>query len=423
MTNTISFKEMKLKFKNKKSIFNTLILIYIYILFVLPNDMFQATSIDILHKSASMYYDAWIINVSILYLPIVLCGFFKIFKYKISRFLLWVLVYATCKDILIYLLGNNHYFQYDLYYTYLVSLCLFAIIADLFNDKDNIHKFIKIFTIIHLLTLLVSVVTGIGTGLYGFEKRYHSSGLSSGENAYIFALLSCYFAFMQKKKNYLLFFLCILGIVATGTRKELLYLVIIFLIFIFNEVFRKKTYYMKKLNTIHLFLILSFIIVIPILLISDNNIFSKLDISRYADVLTSIFSDGISSLLTDSSAIGRIGSIKAGISVLKTSPLIGTYFSFFDVQYYMQLFNYPTFPHSTFLFYACCLGIPICIFILYYLISLLYKAFLLRNPCFYALLYFLIHNIISGGALIDIKVVFFNIYYIYMIKKILKLND
>lgn len=418
----LEFSDFKLHFKYFKKKFDLLLVVYIFFLFLIPNDLLELTSVASFQKSDTMYYDAKIIYVSILYFPILIFGIKRIFKHKISFYILLLLMGLAIKDIIVFFSGDYHYFQFDLYYVYMVALCELSIIIDVYNNLEATDYFMKVFLLIHLITLLISVVTGMGVGTNGLEKRYHSSGIGSGETAYLLALLACYFFYVNKDKwHYLYFMTCIIGIIATGTRKEVLYILIIICIsFVVNISIKHKLFNFRRIKKHYFLLFLFFSLIFLFLVIFNSSLLTRFDIERYVDVFTGLHKNGIGSLLQDDSAQGRLDSIIAGFNVLKQSPIFGVTFSFFDVQYYMQVFNYPTFPHSTLLFYACCMGLPICFIILIWLIKMFIR--LIRNKInyVYVILYFFIHNIVSGGALINEKIIFFNLFIIYLINLYLK---
>lgn len=412
----------KLRFKYLKKYIDLLLIIYIFFLFLIPNDLLELTSVAVFQKSDTMYYDAKTIYVSILYLPIFLFGVKRIFKHKMTFCILLLLIGLAIKDVLVILFGNYHYFQFDLYYVYIVALCELSIIIEIYNNLDSTDYFMKVFLFIHLITLLISIITGIGVGTNGLERRYHSSGIGSGETAYLLALLACYFLYVNKDKWHFLYFtLCITGIIATGTRKELLYiLMIMFISFVVNIFKKQKLFSFRSIRRHYFFLFLFFVAILFVILIFNTSILTKFDIGRYVEVFTGLSNNGILSLLQDESAQGRIDSIVAGLNILNESPIFGVTFSFFDVQYYMQLFNYPTFPHSTILFYACCMGLPFCFIICIWLIKMFIKLIKNKVSYVYVVLYFFIHNVISGGALINEKIIFFNLFILYLIKLHLK---
>ncbi|MGN0160219.1 MAG: O-antigen ligase family protein [Lachnospiraceae bacterium] len=423
----IYFTKGKLQYNRSSNILELFLYLYILLLFLLPGDVFQKTAIFTFEKNWTTYfegYNAITIYVSVLYFPIMIYAFPYLYKNKISRILMVLLAVLAIKDVTILTASNSHTFQLDMYFVFFTSICLCIVINNCLRTKNDINQFMLILLFFTVSTLILSLVTGMGTSGNGFENRYHATGLASGETAYLLGMLSCYFFYYSNLEygKYLGVF-CIPCIVLTGSRKEVLYIFFIYLIYKMANLLKgKKILHRLKITKqafISIFLIAFFLLTFALL---ANNIIEKIDINRYVEVFAGLFSNGVNSLLLDKSGSGRMESILVGINVIKQYPIGGCCFSFFDVQLHMQIVGYPTFPHNSIIYYTCAMGIPIALIFIYYIIKVTIKVKKNNSPLVYILIYFFLNNFISGGANLAIKVVFMNIFLFFVIVKDLNLE-
>ncbi|MDU1312967.1 MAG: hypothetical protein E6940_02765 [Clostridium septicum] len=272
---------------------------------------------------------------------------------------------------------------------------------------------------INIVTLVISIVTGIGTGLYGFEKRYHSANLTHGETGVLMGIFSIYLLCYKKEKYTNLYAMIIIVMVfATGSRKDLLYIIIVYSLYLIINMKKILTRKIKITSNQLMIYYCVFLIGVLFILLFGKSIATKLDLERMFSAITGIFGDGTSFIASDFSGKGRIDSIESWISLIKQN-IFGVSFSFFDVQYNMQLNNYPTFPHSTMLFYYTVLG-PLILVPLYLYIKTFINLIRIKSDYIYIFIYMFIYNFISGGALLNFKSIVINIFILWVGLKIIK---
>jgi hypothetical protein len=245
--------------------------------------------------------------------------------------------------------------------------------------------------------------------------------MSSGETALYLGMFAIYlcvckddrFLFSDNKGivskyKYILAIISIILIFACGSRKDLMYSIAIIILAKVIVLLKSRKFHIKlKFTKKELCFLMFFALfaVVGVVMFAKSDYVERLNLDRMIEPILNIFSGNTEKFLkNDDSAEGRIESIVAGISILKHNFITGLNFSFFSVQYNMQKFNYPTFPHSTFLFYWCMLGVfivvPIWMYIKYFILLIKNKS-----TFAYVFLYILIHSIISGGAYLDIKTI------------------
>lgn len=399
--------------------------IYILILCFLTNDFFEFTSIKSWVTPEFINYKLYSFNFSILYIPIIVYGVYIYFhnNYNMQTKLFEFLIIVFIKDLVLFLFYNRSFLlsnlSFELYMQFIISFCMIAIIFSYNRSLDDIMNFYESFMKINIFTLLISIFTGIGTGIYGFEKRYHSSNLTHGETGVLFGIFTIYLLCYKKSKYSNLYAVFILVMVlATGSRKDLLYILLVYLIYIvlnFYKIFKTKI----KITYKQFLVYYLFIVSVIIFFIFFGDIFiKKLDLERMFSAVFGFFYEGKDFITSDYSGQGRIDSIISAINLLK-SNIFGVSFSFFDLQYNMQINNYPTFPHITVLFYYTILG-PLILIPIYLYVKLFFNLIKLKNKYIYIVIYFFIYNTASGGALLNFKSLIINIFILWAGMKIVK---
>lgn len=407
--------------------------IYLYILFLffMPNDVFKSTSLYIFDNPSNInQYEITMAYLSLLYMPLIIIGILiyiknnKILGYNILLFLFIIFL----KDVLIAtVLGNRYmisYNTYEMYWVYAVSISIMAIVFYRNNNLDLKFKFFELFGLITCLTTIFSAVTGIGVGNWEtYTSRYHASSMSSGETAYALAMFTIYLIACKndgeldnlglkftKKYRLILIITSILLIFATGCRKDLIYVIGIAFIYKLTKCFHNtKKVISKKITKYQLTSVCFIILAIMVLAFNYDSIGARLNLNRMAEPIEAIMSGNANEFLSeDDSSEGRIESIVAGLELAKNNVLTGLNFSFYDMQYNLQRYNYPTFPHSTILYYYCICGVLIIIPVYLY-IKTFYNLIKLKSTFLYVFLHFFIHNTISGGAYLDIKSIIQNL--------------
>jgi hypothetical protein len=403
--------------------FKNLILFYCLFLIILPNDFYSITSIYDMEKPPFVHYYLYSFYFSMLYLPIVIGGIVSLFIKKNNYFNLLIFFFSVIfiKDIFLYINYYNEvtmFFSWELYFQVAISLCfLFVTFSSKDHENNNLWLIFSVFTI---LGVYISAVTGLGTGMYEFENRYTAPNLSHGETSYLITLFVIYLVFYKrlKYKSYLVL-IAIGSVILTGSRKDLIYIFLFLILFLLTKK-KEIIVKVKKLSVLKFYF--GFISGVTLIVIGTIKILTSSEFDRIKEPFYYLFRGRLFEyILTDSSGLGRIDSFTAAINILVDNPL-GLYFSFFNSQMQMQLHGYPTFAHSTLLFYTVIIGLlifPIALFLL----NLLVKLIKYRSNFLYPLLYFILYNSISGGALLDYKVILINIFFLGYTLQIVKKEE
>lgn len=373
--------------------------LYFAFIIAMPYDVFSSTAIIKLEQPASMiYYRVSVFYLSVLFIPFIIFSVFRIGKrfehIKIRPLLLIVLL--ALKDVFGALVGaysNPEFYWFSTYGNYIIASLYFICVASVY--RNDIDKFLKIYALVNIATLLFSIASGIGQEV--LSGRSHMSALHHGETAAVLSILTLYFAIKNEKSiNWWVLGTGFLLILATGNRKDLAFI----LICLFAFLVRKRT-----LGKIRRVLRSSFVLafyglagVLVVTVTAGNRFLSLIDISRYIDMIFSIRNQGLTGFITgDGSFLGRIDSIRAGMSVAGDHPILGSLFSLVNCQMNMQHYGYPTFPHSTVLYLYCVMGV-FAIIPVYSFIKTGIKLFKHNQPLQYTFIYIIIRDVISGGA-------------------------
>lgn len=406
----------------KKVKFKDLMYYYLLFLFVLPDDFYRLTAIKNFYPPENIIYKIFFFHFSYLFTPIILYGVYLYWKeneYMQSN----IFIFLMCifiKDLILTLLGNSYLFinmSWELYGQMLVSISSVCIIFSKNKSSDELLKFWETFSIITIITLIISIITGIGTTAWT-GNRYHASNLTYGETGLLIGLFITYLLCVKDNQYKFIYSgISLVLLIATGSRKDIIYVLIVYVIYILNNVTSIKNLKIKttfKSLAIHFFMVL---LVGGMIIIRGNDLLEKLEVERTMNAINGLLTEGIHYIIEDSSGEGRIESIKSGIDVIKDNPL-GVTFSFYNSQENMQLKQYPTFAHVSVIFYYIILG-PLGIYIFYQYIKNYYHLNKIHNNFKYIYLYFIIYNCISGGALLNFKILISNIFILWIGNKLI----
>ena len=373
--------------------------LYFAFIIAMPYDVFSMTSIISLEQPSYITsYRVSVFYFSLLFLPFVIYGLFYAFRKnpKICIHPLLFIFTLVFKDIVAYLFGvisSPQLYWLSTYGNYITASLFFICVVTLYGDE--IDDFIKIYAIINILTLLFSVFSGIGQEI--ISGRSHMSALHQGESAVVLSILAVYFGFKQKDKlNWIPIVFGVVLILATGNRKDIAYVILCVLIFMLRK---RSLIPGKKSTRDHILISLAIVIVgVFVIIGSGNRLLSLFDFNRYTKAFLGIGNQGVLNFISgDDSFIGRINSFKAGIEVIKDSPILGGMFSLVDCQKRIQTYGYPTFPHSTILYLYCVMGLLAIVPIALYVKTGI-KLVKLNHPLQYVFIYIFIRDSISGGA-------------------------
>lgn len=396
---------------------------YCMILLFLPNEIVEATSIYTITTPQQVRYEYASFFFSFLLIPAIIYACTIRNKTQAIHFDL-IIIAILIKDFL-YL----HFFKYNQEIDYnfsfdFVLLSAWSIVCIIFsntgnNDSRSPELFFERYFILAFFTQLLRFFLGLSTG-----GRYGAIGLSVGGTGYLaglFIVYSLYYRnFNNKMKIYT--FLAFISIVLSGQRSNLLFLLLFCGIYVFKICLEKKS---TKENTERIFYLVAttellFLLFVPLLF--SNILLFKIEhfefINRVIEAATSYFNGSIESM---DSVEGRFQSFDAGIDIANEFPL-GLTNNFYELQYRMLLYNYPTFPHNTLL---CCylLWSPfITLFCILYLIKLFIDLWRIKSGLMWPLLYIILFNTITGSVFIYYPYLVINLFFISLAKRKISKN-
>lgn len=400
---------------------------YVALLFLMPDDVFRITSLWTFVSPPDINYHWNDFSFSVLYLPLFCMGLYYYFSRKRlmqSRILLFIL-FLVLKDILLVCFGDSYILDncsFEWYLQFFVASCALFVVFALDEEKGDVPLFVYITLALTLATLLASVLMHNTPGVYDYVNRFSSTNMAHGETSFLLAVgMIVALADGRVKHRVLLVAICLAGIIATGTRKDMVFLAATLVLNLCVRVkkgellgkLKKETVRRRSHLEILLSIALAFAVVLVVVALSGK-LAEIVNIERFTDLLSGLLGKGESGLSSDSSMQGRLGSLASGLAVLKDHWLFGLNFSFFDLQYNMQQSGYPTFPHFTWLFCWLIMGIAVVV-----PIGMLIKAtgILARynDPFAYVGLYMLLYFAVSGGAWWSFKVLLFIMYLFWLL--------
>ncbi|WP_296879683.1 O-antigen ligase family protein [Thomasclavelia sp.] len=419
----LTLNKYKLKFSKLKKID-----IYWFILLSLPNDIFQYTSMYIFRQPNSQtYYRLTETYVSILYIPLIIVGVLYLIKNKNAKKIFLYFIILILKDMI----NFSYYFANDFEIMFLGTYCQFFLalflvfsIFELYRTIQENEYFLELFFLTNILSMIISLATGIGNqiGTGDTINRYIIASLGSGESAVVLSLATVYFTTIKEstKGSFIIFFCGIVLIMLTGCRKDIFYVFFIYVIYQLKSKFEKGIVIRRKKIIFFLlfFLVLIICIIFSLLFFDVTELLSRIEINRFSEMFDRLFSgEFLDYLLADDSANGRIASIIAGFSVINQHPFVGQFFSTFYLQIKMQLFGYPTFPHSSIIWLYSVMGIFSFIIIFAYIRNFV-RLVRIKSSYAYLFAYIIIRETISGGQNISLKYLIIMIFLLMFSNKI-----
>lgn len=403
----------------------SLLLSYVALLFLVPNDVFASTALWSYETPAFITYKWNSFYFSVLYVPIIIAAincYVKREKFPSRVFLFIAALFF--KDIILAAMGHTYMFDnrsFEWYMQFVVSACFLVVVFHLDRGLCKPYLFLYIIFGITLLTLTMGVLLHVTPGQYDYVNRYTSTNMSHGETAFLLAVCAMFFlGRMEQRWSPLLFAVAVLMIVPTGTRKDFLYVALIFAVYILERIFNGVSRYRKSqtkkkytYTQILIYLTAIFVAICGVGLFSDSLVRS-LNLDRFVNLFDSLFGGGSQSILSDNSTEGRMLSLESGLSILKANWLLGLDFSFYDLQFNMQLNGFPTFPHFSWLLNWLLMGLLVFVPIAM-LLRATFVLYLHRDPLRYCSFYMILYFAISGAAWSSFKIVVFTLYMFWCI--------
>lgn len=389
---------------------------YVMLLFMLPNDLYSLTSVYTFTTPSNIVYKWNDFYVSLLYMPVIAGGLYCFLAKRgsmgpnIFAFLLVMLA----KDIVLAASGNDYVFtnkSFEQYFLWFTSACMACILFAEADARGSFGPILISMFVITALMLVAAIVLHVSPDKYDYVNRYTSTNMAHGETS---LLLASFTMLILKAKDVEykagLIAVTVVLVVATGTRKDLLFMAVFFIIYLVNKFFVARNDAASKPLVVHrawlislLFLVLS--MGVTAIALFPDKIFGAFNLERVTGLLGSIFSEG-DLLSTDYSVLGREESLVAGLSVVAENPLLGQGFSFYAQQLAIQGYGFPTFPHFFWLFNWAIMGVLVLVPIIQFAYS---SLVLIRRHDNWAYLagYLILCCAVSGGEWSSFKIVLY----------------
>lgn len=384
------------------------------LLLLLPENFFSFATIYSSSTPGYINYKWLDYKFGIIQLIVLIIGCLLLFSHKnkliptlFAVFLLRELLIATYTENTIF---NNN--AYEMYLTFFVGV---AFVELLISTCSSIKEVKNTFLMIVLLNIL-TIYPRVFLKLTGIEGRYNISNLDVGMTG-TFCGIVFMIALFDGKCRYRIFqmVVSVVGIFISGSRVNLVIFTFILILGVTINAVRMKlvnrTVWIR--GTVILLCVLAVFIGSYIYLnvtrawgIWINNLLSSRMLSTFKT----------SSMKSDSSFIGRSESLAVGIDIIKTYPG-GISGYFINLQTETRLRGFATFPHSSLMDSYILFG-PIVLILIIYIICNLIKIYKVSFHWFIGLLYMLVFITVSGGPLVNFKIVFFYGMILYITTKI-----
>ena len=412
----ISDKGMKIKV-------STILMGVMCFLMILPDDVFGWVPLYESVTPSSIAY-IWLNYIfGIIQLLILLIGIY--YAIRLNKRWFFVLALAMMLRELFYLVvSDNNIFSasaYEMYLTVFVGYAFVLWAEGGLKTFQECERYFKWFLITNMLTLYINYAMGGAGGI--IAGRYHSSNLDVGGTGTVCVLCILFLAYSTEKKwfDYLFIVLSVIGLFLSGSRANLLFLMLILALYFVLSLFfkfRKEDKNSEKKNVfLRRFLLSGFALIAAIVIVAINyeTILNWLLGSRFQTLLSS------QGLRSDDSFVGRTASLTAGLDVLKHHPL-GISGYFINLQQEIRMRGYPTFPHSTLLSMYLVFG-PLVLIIYGIWIGLLRKLRMINIRYYMMILFLLISTIIYGGPIANFKIIFMIVMTTFLARRAVVFNE
>lgn len=372
------------------------------LLLILPGDVYEFTSFHTYKSIPSLTY-LWL-NSPVSYIYVLVVPFLLIAK---TRQLLSFAGFVFGIAMWDYFAGNSMAYS-NAYYESYINLTLgvvlaLGIVGYVGRDLERTLQIFELIILGNVILVLFGAMVGFGLDYNRFSTlRLNFTFMSSNETAFIsgIGLLLAY-----RKKSWLKVLVYIVIIILTGSRGPVLFL----LVAAMQHAIRANIRNIFNIFHRKYMIALSGVIVVGFF---ASIFFSSL---RSLEFLSSLNSIGTEEISQDVSVLGRVQSINVGWQLMLNYPM-GLSFCFNDVQWNMNIFGYPTFPHSCVMYWYLVMG-PVMTMLLF--VAYLRKIsmdIILGVPLFF---YVTSYLVFSGGATIGFKMIVF-LALLINIKKDLK---
>ena len=293
--------------------------------------------------------------------------------------------------------------EYEIVLTFLVGICLYEWFRSVICNEYSFSwsRFFLYFVLIHVLSQLAAVAFSINK----LVDRYNAINLDVETTGYICGFAFIYFLTSAKTLRHrnLLLLIFMLGGLLSGSRTALLLSIVTLIIY-----WILKPKHTRIRVNVYLFIgiLMAIIVFLVVMLVKpdliDSFVTTRLSaIARFSDIMQKS---------SDASVEGRSQSIMAGFNIIQKNPWGGDAY-FTQLQVWTNQEGYPTFPHSTVLTYYILLGPVILVPMVIYAIRNTVKRIKANGSkpslqIVMCLLYFYSFFIVTGGPIVNYKVVF-----------------
>ena len=380
----------------------------ILVILILPSAFFSFGSIYESTTPATISYN-WL-NYQFGFIQVIIF-FFGLLEMICQRQIIAGIIFfiALLREIIFYFVYDNSIFTdstYEMYLTILVGYFFFLIMRRYVNTFESMDKFLGIFLMVNMLTIYINVAMGGRgtTSLEGVDGRYHASNLDVGATGTLCLLCIIYLCFshISDKYRYPLFMLSVIGLILSGSRSALVFFVVVTFLYLLRKlilILKSRIIKVGRNVTYQLgFFLLLLGGAIMFISIYSSNLFDNIDAQRFEALTT------IAAFSSDGSVLGRSESIRDAINIIEDNPL-GISGYFINLQNEMAIRGFPTFPHS-YLFSGYILFGPIVLLIYVVWLYFLKKNQDYSNKYYWIIFYYMISTVITGGPIVNFKVIF-----------------
>ena len=381
----------------------------LYTLLLLPYDCYRILALYSSETPSYIHYNWLDYSFNIIHL-FILAGGFLLSILCCNKTVFGIISLMLLREILFLLLGFNSCFEnsaYEIYLALFVGFAFWKLVEHNCQSVDELEHFFWKAIFLNILTVFIAPLAGKGI-ISGAISRFNAVNMDVGSTGTICALLVIFCCFNKKVVHQALIAgIALIALFLSGSRINLLLLFMMVLIGALictrsdHKINRKWFYLLTGIA------IIGTVAITYVILMTSNSLLST--DSGIGRMVSSFSPDKMES---DDSVIGRTTSILVGLDIIYNNPF-GISGFFINLQNETIQRGFPTFPHSSMLDYYIFLG-PIILLAIARVINCLKRLYSNKKISqFLALGYLVLFVILSGGPIINFKIIFF---YVAMVK-------
>lgn len=390
-------KSFSLQHVRVRSIYKLLV----FLVLILPDDFFTIFAIYT-NKSPEFISYRWLnYSFNIVLLVVLLLGLMLSIVHNEKRF--WgLIIFALIREVFFIMLGMNSCFSehsYEIYLTLLTGVSLTLICKYISDDIDDLNAFFWTSVISNVLTVYLAVLMQAG-----FANRYNAINMDVGSTGTICALTIMYCLFSENIRNRLLIaIVALIALFLSGSRVNLLLTMLMLVAGLLVRGFQRRKFERNMVLSFACLSILGFFVLVYIDATNQGLASNTPNTQQSINRMLASFS--FDEMGTDASVLGRTNSIEVGIDIIKHNPFgISSYFTNLQTETVQR--GFPTFPHSSIIDYYIFLG-PILLVLIFNIIKMLRRLWKNNFSQFMILLYMFIFITVSGGPIVNFKIIYF----------------